>query len=124
MQVLPGLRHGAVAGVNHQEGVLHGGNAGHHVVDEAVVPRHIDEAENAAAFPPLVGKAKVYGQAASPLLGQYVRVHAGQRLDEAGLAVVHMAGQGHDHAGPSSRRDAKAPSKSTTERKSSQRAPC
>ena len=61
MQVLPSLRHGAVAGVNHQKGVLHGGDAGHHVVDEAVMARHIDEADGAAAVPPLVGEAKVYG---------------------------------------------------------------
>ena len=49
LQVFHRLRHDAVVCGDHKEGVLVAGDAGHHVVNEAAVARHVDEADARAA---------------------------------------------------------------------------
>ncbi len=43
--VLDGLRHDAVVGGHHQQGMVHIADARQHVLDEALVARHVHEAE-------------------------------------------------------------------------------
>jgi hypothetical protein len=98
LQVLPALRHRPVVDGNGQQGVLVRGHPRHHVVDETVMARHVDEPERTAALLQ-IGEAEIDGQTAPPLLRQAVGGDAGERLDQGGLAVVHMAGEGDDHEG-------------------------
>ena len=49
VQVLDGLRHHAVVGGDHQQRVVDAAHAGQHVADEALVARHVHEADQAAA---------------------------------------------------------------------------
>ena len=67
-------------------------DAGEHVLDEALVSRHIHDAGVASAGQRQPGEAKVDGHAARLLLGEAVGVDAGERGDERGLAVVDVAG--------------------------------
>ena len=46
--MLAGLGHDAVVGRDDEQGVLARGDAGDHVVHEAVVPGHVDEADSSA----------------------------------------------------------------------------
>ena len=51
---------------------------GQHVVHEALVARHVDEADDLAARPRPVGKAEIDGDAARLLLLQAIGIDAGQ----------------------------------------------
>ncbi len=46
--MLERLRHHPVVGRDHQQHEIDAGRAGEHGVDEALVPRHVDEAERRA----------------------------------------------------------------------------
>ena len=92
-EVLAGLRHRAVVGGDDEEHEIDARDAGKHVVNEALVAGDIDEAERVE-----VREAEVDGQAAALLLGQPIGVDAGERPDEARLAVIHVARGGDDHS--------------------------
>ena len=100
------LRHDRIVGSDHQDGEIDAGGAGEHVLDEAFMARHIDDAE--AVIAPLTPRpsprrrefqgceADVDGDAARFLFGQAVAVDAGEGLDERRFAVVDMAGGAED----------------------------
>ena len=95
--MLPRLRHHPLVRGHHQQRPIDPRRAGDHRVDEALVPRHVDERELELALG--VGKrreAEHQRDAATLLLGQAVAVHAGERLDERGLAVVDVTGSPED----------------------------
>ena len=94
--MFPGLRHHTVVSGHHQQGELATGDAGNHVVDEAVVAGNVHEAD-AAALDVGVGEAEVDGQAAALFFFQTIRIDTGERADDRSLAVVHMTGEGDDH---------------------------
>ncbi|MNC84609.1 hypothetical protein D3C83_01670 [compost metagenome] len=97
VQVLDRLRHHAVVGRDHQQGEVDAAHAGQHVADEALVSRHVHEADHRAAFERPVGEAEIDGDAARLLLRQAVGVDAGQRLHQSRLAVVDVACGGDYH---------------------------
>ena len=98
-EMLAGLGHGPVVGRDDEEGVVDRGDAGQHVADEALVARHVHEAEHRSVGPGVVGEAEVDAQAPLLLLRKPVGVDAGQGLDEDGLAVVNVARGGDQHLG-------------------------
>ena len=97
-QMLQRLRHDAVVGGDDQQREIDAARAGQHRVDEALVARHVDEAENAPALDRLIGEAEIDGDAARLLLFQPVAVDAGERFDQGRFAMVDMTGGADDHA--------------------------
>ena len=95
--MLDGLRLDALGRRHDQQRRVDAGGAGQHVVHEALVARHVDEAELAAAAEVAVGVAEIDGDAARLLLLEAIGVDAGQRLDQRGLAVVDVARGADDH---------------------------
>ena len=91
-QVLVRLRPCALGRVDHEQEEVDPARAGDHVADEALVAGDVDHRQ-----PPPAGQierrvAEVDRDPALLLLGQPVRVLAGQRPDEPRLAVVDVAG--------------------------------
>src|SRR5690606_20354795 len=76
---------------------------GEHVAQEAMVARHVDEADGPPRGQRGVGEAEIDRQTAPLLLGEAVRVGPRQRLDQRRLAVVDVAGGRDD--GHGARRD-------------------
>ena len=94
-EVLARLRHDRIVGGDDEQGEVDAGGAGEHVLDEALVAGHVDDAEAEVAEVE-AGEADVDGDAAGLFLGQAVAVDAGEGLDERGLAVVDVAGGAED----------------------------
>ena len=92
-QVLVRLRPRALGRVDHEQEEVDPARARDHVADEALVAGDVDHGQ-----PPATGQverrvAEVDRDPALLLLGQPVRVLAGQGPDEPGLAVVDVAGR-------------------------------
>ena len=98
-EMLAGLGHRPVVGRDDEERMFDRGDAGQHVADEALVARHVHEAEHRSVGPGVVGEAEVDAQAPLLLLRKPVGVDPGQGLDEDGLAVVDVARGGDQHLG-------------------------
>ena len=103
LEVFLGLGHPAVVRGDDQQGRVDAHRAGHHLADEIGVPRHIDHPDlqhpAAGVAQDQPGEAERDRHAARLLLGQAVGIGARQRLDEAGLAVVDVAGGAEDEVG-------------------------
>ncbi|KXF75594.1 hypothetical protein ATN84_16500 [Paramesorhizobium deserti] len=91
------LRHHPVIGGNHQKHEIDAAGAGKHGVDEFLVSRHIDETDDARIARRHIGEAEINRDAAGFFLLQPVRIDAGQRPDQGGLAVIDMPGGTDDH---------------------------
>jgi len=89
-QVLDGLRLDGLLGGDDEDGQVDAGGAGQHVLDEALVAGHVDDAEAVLAQVE-DGEADVDGDAAGLLLRQAVAVDAGEGLDQRGLAVIDVS---------------------------------
>ena len=92
LHVLARLRHDAIVQRHHQQRRIDAAGAGEHRVHEALMARHIDEAERIG-----IGVAEIDGDAAPLLLGQAIGIDAGQRLHQRGLAVIDVTGGADDH---------------------------
>jgi hypothetical protein len=97
LQMLDGLRLDALGCRHDQQCGVDAGGPGQHVVHEALMARHVDEAELAAVAQVGVGIAEIDGDAARLLLLEAIGIDAGQRFDERGLAVVDVACGADDH---------------------------
>src|SRR5207244_1970717 len=84
LPVLAGLRLDRLAGADHEQGQVDAGGPGEHVLDEALVPGHVNDAQ-AVGRKVEDGEADVDGDAALLLLGEAVAVDAGEGLDQGGL---------------------------------------
>ena len=102
-QVLAGLRHHAVVGGDDQQEEVHPGGAGDHGAHEALVARHVDDAQPGPRRELQLGVAELDGDAALALLAQPVGVLAGEPRDERRLAVVDVAGGAERERGETSR---------------------
>ena len=89
--MLPCLGHDAFVRRHHKEHHIHAHDAGHHVVDEFLVARHVDDAGPVPARQVKPGKAEVDGDAAALLLLPPVRVAAREGFDQGRLPVVDVA---------------------------------
>ena len=101
LQVLLGLRHPAVVRRDDEQRHVHRADARNHVLDEILVPRHIDDAERRCPWRRRPGQrevreAEVDGDAARLFLRQPVGIGAGQGADERALAVIDVPGGGDD----------------------------
>ena len=97
VQVLAGLRHGAIVGGDDEQRKVDAGGTGQHVVDQLLVAGHVDEAERTARRERGVGVAEIERDATRLLFLQSVAVDTGEGFDQGGLAVVDVAGGADDH---------------------------
>ncbi len=95
-QVLAGLGHHALVGGDDQQGQVDAAHAGQHVLDEALVAGHVDDADLLAAGQAQPGEAEVDGHLPLLLLLEAVGVDAGEGLHQGRLAVVDVAGGADD----------------------------
>jgi hypothetical protein len=95
--MLDGLRHHAVIGGHDHQRVVHIADPRQHVLEEALVARHVDKADQLAVRQRHIGKTEIDREAARLLLRQPVGVDAGQRANERRLAMVDMSGRRDDH---------------------------
>ena len=95
-QVLFALRLPAFGRGDHEQARVDAADSGQHVLQEAHVAGHVDEADRGARRQRRVGEAEVDGQAAALLLGEPVGIGAGERQHQRRLAVVDVAGRGDD----------------------------
>ena len=95
--MLAGLRHGTVVRRHHEEHEVDAGGACEHVVNQPLVARDVDEAENGPVGQGHVGIAEVEGDAAGLLFGQAVGVDSREGPDQGRLAVVDVSGGADQH---------------------------
>src|SRR5205823_1626238 len=108
-EMLDRLRHDAVIGGNDNEDEIDAGGPGEHVVDEALMPRHIDKTEHPAAGRGQISKAEIDRDAARLLFLQAIGVDAGKGTDQRRLAVIDVAGCPDDHEAGSGKGSAAQP---------------
>ncbi len=89
-EVLERLRPGALSSVDHEQEEVDARRPGDHRADEALVARDVDDRDSRAVRQLERRVAEVDRDAPPPLLREAVRVLAGQRTDEPGLAVVDV----------------------------------
>ena len=94
--MLARLGHHRLVRRHHQHGEIYPADPRQHIVDEALMPRHVNYAHLVAARQFKPGEAQVNRQPALLLLGKPVGVNSGERLDEGGFSVVNMA-RGSDY---------------------------
>src|SRR5215471_11005863 len=75
--MLDGLRHDAVVGSDHNKGMIHIADSRQHVLDKALMARHVDEAYEPAIRQRHIRKAEIDGETARLLLRQPICVDAG-----------------------------------------------
>src|SRR5471030_2773686 len=95
--MLDGLWLDALGGRNDEQCSVDADGAGQHIVHEALVARHVDEAELPSISQIAVGIAEVDRDAARLLILEAVGIDSGQRFDQRGLAVIDMARGADDH---------------------------
>ncbi len=96
-EVLARLRHHSFIGRHHQQCEIDPGSTRQHVAHERFVAGHVDHAQHAAVRHGERREAEVDRDAAPLLLLEPVRVHAGERAHESGLAVVDVSGRAEYH---------------------------
>ncbi len=80
-EVLARLRLDRLIGSDHQQHAVDAADAGQHVAHEALVSRHVDEADLIRVGDP-AGESEIDGDAAALLLRQTIRVDTGQRAHQ------------------------------------------
>src|SRR5688572_3901027 len=96
VQVLFGLRHDAVVGGDGEKHQIDAVGSRQHVLDKALVAGHVDDAGRCSIGQIEMGKTEIDGYAAFFFFFEPIGVRAGERLDQAGFAVVDMAGGADD----------------------------
>ena len=86
----------SLVGGDDEQDQSNGPDAGEHVGDETLVPRHVHEADLAPGGKLAPRVAEIDREPSPLLLVPAVRVHPGEPHDQRGLAVVDVAGRGHD----------------------------
>ena len=95
-EVLLGLPAPALVRGDDEQDETDGPDAGQHVRDEPLVSGDVDEADLAPGGELAPGVAEVDREAAPLLFLPAVRIHPGEAHDQRRLAVVDVAGRGHD----------------------------
>ena len=91
-QVLSGLRHHAFIGRDDEQCEIDAGGARKHCADERFVSRDVNDPDRPHARELERRKSELDRDAPSLLLGQSIRIDAGQRSHQRRLAVIDMAG--------------------------------
>ena len=97
LKMLDGLRLDALRRRHDEQRCIDAGGTGQHVVHEALMAGHVDEAQLAPVSQVAVGIAEIDGDAARLLFLQAIGIDAGQRFHQRGLAMVDMTGGADDH---------------------------
>ena len=100
-EVLARLRHHGLVRRDNEHGEVYPAHAREHVLDEALVAGHVDDADLAAAGQGEPGKAQLNGHLPVLLLLEPVRVDARERLDQRRLPMVNVARSADDVHAPS-----------------------
>ena len=95
-EMLERLRHDAFAGIHDEQQKLHSRRAGQHIVQEALVPRHIDDAALGSVVETKMGEAEIERHAPRLLLLPAIGIRSGQRLDECRFSVIDVSGRSND----------------------------
>jgi hypothetical protein len=99
-EVLARLRHHALVRGDDEQRRLNAPHACEHVLDEVAVAGHVNHADGCAIGQREPREAEVNRHLAFAFFFEAVRVDAGQRFDEGGLAVIYVAGGADNvHAG-------------------------
>jgi hypothetical protein len=93
--VLPGLWLHRLVGSDHQHDEVDAADAGEHVLDEPLVPRHIDESK-VDPVDLLVGEPEIDGDPAGLLFLQPIRIGSRQRQHERALPVIDVPRRADD----------------------------
>jgi len=99
LEVLLALGHPALAGRDDEEGNVHCPHPGQHVLDEADVTGDVDEPDLGPRRQRRERETQVDGQPPRLLLGQTVRVGAGEGQHQRRLAVIDVA-RGREPSSP------------------------
>ena len=94
--MLARLRHHALVGRDDQQGDVDAADAGQHVVDEALMARHVDDGHLDAVRQPQPGEAQVDRHAPLFFFLEAVGVDAGQGPNKRRLAMVDVPGGADD----------------------------
>src|SRR5690625_4010580 len=94
--MLARLRFPALVGSNDETDDRYRTDAGEHVTDEALVPRHVDEGDVPPGRQRRPCESQIDGQSAAVFLFPAVGFDAGEGVDEGALAVVDVPGGPND----------------------------
>ena len=97
--MLARLRHDPFVRGDDQQCDVDAADASQHVVDETLVPRHIDNRHFDAVRQPQPGEAEIDRHAAFLFFLEAIGIDARQRADEGRLTVVDVAGRADDPHG-------------------------
>ena len=97
IEMLAGLRLDGFVGGDHEEHQVDAAHAGQHVLDEALMPGDVDEAQAQRGRQLQMRETEVDGDAAALFFFQAVGIDAGERFHQRGLAVIDMAGGADDN---------------------------
>ena len=76
---------------------IHGGLLGRRGVDEAVMTRHVNKADDSAVARGQVGVTQIDGQPACLFFGKRIRIHSRERLNQRRLTVINVTGGRDNH---------------------------
>jgi hypothetical protein len=96
VEVLARLRLYALVGGNSQENRLNSRRTRQHVLDEAFVTGHIDEAYRSPVRKRKVGETQIDGDATPLLFGQTVGIDSGESAYERSLPVIDVTGSSYN----------------------------
>ena len=89
-EMLPGLGHNSLVRSHDEHDCIDARCAGHHLPNEALVPRDVDDADHPVVRKDQRRKSQLDGNAAFLFLFEPVAIHPRERFDERGLPVIDM----------------------------------
>ena len=95
-QVLARLRHRPLVARNNEQEQVDPGGPGQHVLDEALMTRHVHDARLDPLSQRQRGEAEIDRQASLPLLFPAVRVNTGECMHQRRLAMIDVSRRTHD----------------------------
>ena len=94
--MLAGLRHDAFVGGDDEDDGVDAADAGEHVPDEILMPRHVHDPDVGSAWEREPREAEIDGHSPLALLAEPVGIDAGEGADQRGFPVVLVARRPHD----------------------------
>ncbi len=89
--MFPRLRHDPFVRRDHQKHQVHAHHARNHIINEAFMPRNVDNPDTVAARKIKIREPQVYRNPSPLFFLPAVRIPSRQRLDQRRLAVIDMS---------------------------------